>query len=403
MPNSQRLIALDALRGFAVLGILWYNLHGHARPFPAMWNPTIAGGMDFWNLNAWVFTSVFVEGAFRGLFCLLFGVGVILATRKAMEPVGPVWVADRFFRRHLVLMAFGLIHGMLLLMPGDILYTYGVAGLFLFPCRLMKARTLVLIALALIGFQTGWDGIQAVLRAAERSSINATAIVHDVSPSALIEASQPVEPDMEDIFSDGYIASILYYAPIYIDMTFTTKFIWALLDAWMIMLLGMALAKSGFFHGLFSREHYLRWGSVALAFALTLRLFATQHQMRFDYEFVHMLPAMASTLGRPLLTLAYACLFMGVLDYWRKGAVGHALSSVGRMALTNYILQTLLTTWIFYGHGLGYFDRFSRIEVLPIIGLLWLVQIVFSLLWLRRFQQGPLEALWRRLVGSAGR
>ena len=117
---AERYDVIDGLRGFALLGIIWINLSGHALPFFAMWDPTIAGGTDAINLGAWTFTEVFVEGAMRGLFSLLFGASTLLFLQLSGSGASR---RDLFFKRNLWLIAFGLIHGTLLLMPGDILST----------------------------------------------------------------------------------------------------------------------------------------------------------------------------------------------------------------------------------------------------------------------------------------
>jgi uncharacterized protein len=101
---------------------------------------------------------------------------------------------------------------------------------------------------------------------------------------------------------------------------------------------------------------------------------------------------------RLLLAVGYASLVMLLLQTSIMKWVGQALAATGRMAFTNYLLQTIICTLFFYGYGFGYFGRFSFTKLYFIVAEIWLVQIVFSILWLRYYRYGPLEWLWRRLV-----
>ena len=143
--RTDRIEMLDVTRGIAVLGILLINIVGFGLP-DAYDDPTNWGGHTGANLFIWRITSLFFEGTMRGLFTLLFGAGALLFLRRHAARDSGLRPADLYFRRTSLLIVFGLINGYLLLWDGDILFYYGVVGLFLFVFRKLSPRTLILIA-----------------------------------------------------------------------------------------------------------------------------------------------------------------------------------------------------------------------------------------------------------------
>src|SRR5687768_2033508 len=145
VASSERIVALDVLRGIAILFILVMNI-----PYMggyATLEPTDPRVISWTAADQAVFTGVgmFLDGTQRGLLEILFGAGVMIMTRRAMRPDGPVSVADLHYRRNLWLIAFGLFHAFVLMWPGDILFAYGIAALFVFPFRRLGPRTKALI------------------------------------------------------------------------------------------------------------------------------------------------------------------------------------------------------------------------------------------------------------------
>lgn len=141
VAESERLQSLDTLRGVALFGILLMNITGFGLPF-AYGDPTNFGGATGANLWAWITTNMVFEGNQRGLFSLLFGAGVVaLATRR--ESAGSADAADLHYRRMMLMVVFGMIHSYLLLWTGEILFFYGVIGMFLYPLRKLAPRVLL--------------------------------------------------------------------------------------------------------------------------------------------------------------------------------------------------------------------------------------------------------------------
>ncbi|MEO1137469.1 MAG: hypothetical protein AAFW68_12825, partial [Pseudomonadota bacterium] len=262
LPADQnRIDVIDALRGVAVLGILWINMPGHAFPFFAIWDPYVAGGGNPWNIGFWSFSEVTIEGAMRGLFSLLFGASIVLFLRTESQPETPMRRADLYMRRNLWLVVFGLVHGFLLLMPGDILYTYGICALILFPFRLATPKQLAWLGVA----STLVLAAVAGLEAAENADIRAAAFSPGASEEALIawENLQRPGPQTLDALTDsalgGYLDTLAPYANEYANTIFSRDYVFYLLDAMAVMFFGMALMKAGTLSGAFNLRRYFVW------------------------------------------------------------------------------------------------------------------------------------------------
>lgn len=372
-PLENRIESIDALRGLAVMGILWINLPGHAFSFYALDDPTLAGGVGA-NISLWTFTEISLEGAMRGLFSFLFGVGAALRFQKGIKTIP-------YLARYFWLIVFGAFHGIVLLMPGDILLAYGVVALFLLPLRDVGMKGLIAIS------------IVSTISLAALGALDA----YEVS----VLGSYP-PPLLDRLGEASYAKIFVLYAPEYFYYIFSTDFITLFLDAYAMMTLGMAAYQSGLF--IETRKTSIK--TIAVAFALiAIAVLMRTHTTKVDFitAFSGALWPIAAMkeLARPLLALGYALLF---IIAWRAGLFKWALKSLpalGRMALTNYLLQTVIAIFLFYGFGLGLYGDLTRLQLIPIIMALWLGQIIFSRVWLSQFQQGPVEWLWRRLSGLA--
>lgn len=165
-----------------------------------------------------------------------------------------------------------------------------------------------------------------------------------------------------------------------------------------MMLIGAALMRSGWLKGQFSLRHYRRTGFVLVAIGVTINLpaIALQWQLDWAYRWCAFLLQMPRELSAPFQAIGYASLFYGFWPQLSRFKLVLAIACVGRMALTNYLLQTLICTMLFY--HLGLFMHFDRLELLAFVIPVWLANILFSVIWLRYFRQGPVEWLWRQLT-----
>ena len=165
-----------------------------------------------------------------------------------------------------------------------------------------------------------------------------------------------------------------------------------------VMLLGAALMRSGWLKGQFSLSHYRRTGALLIVAGMVVNLPAifAQWHLGWNPRWCAFLLQAPRELGAPLQTIGYASLAWGFWPQLCRLRLVGAIACVGRMALTNYLLQTLVCTTIFYRFGL--FMKFDRLQLLAFVVPVWAVNITFSLFWLRHFRQGPVEWLWRQLT-----
>ncbi len=412
-PTSVRHGALDALRGFALLGIFVINIIGFGIGISDLVNPMTAGGSDPINLGIWYFTTLFVEGSMRGLFSLMFGAGVILFTSRAAYPDGEILIADLHYRRTLWLIVFGVIHGWVLLMPGDILFLYGVVGLFLFPLRLLSPRQLMVGALAILAVLTAISA-QTELREAGLSSAAAT-IEDRIASGEYVSADDaevlaewrvleagnqpsPSEREGEIAARTGDIVTLYSTNAKWASWGSVWNLFVNTLDAGLMMLIGMTLMKSGWLTGDKSARAYLLLAVAGYTIGLALRSWLLLERVESGFSPVVTWPWIFGDVARLGITLGHVGLFLLLWKAIQNGIVMRAFAAVGRMALSNYIGQTIIANLIFTSIGLGLYGQLDRLSVYAVLATIFLLQIAFSFYWLSRYRFGPLEWLWRTLT-----
>ena len=406
---SERIASIDALRGVALLGILLMNIGAMGLPYEAYTNPTIDGATAGAPFVAWWIMMVFFEGSMRTIFSMLFGASVVLLTSRAGESVR---TADVYYRRTIWLVIFGMVHGYLLLWPGDILYHYGLVGLFLFPLRNARPRrlaisgavVLALLSLQGIGLSFYINGIYAPAQAAQ-TVLDAGGELTEEQQTALDEwraspVYEPTEAEIEEQMAlrrGGYVDNLAYAAPHTFEFETTFAYLVGFWDALAMMLLGMALFKWGVFDARRSYRDYALMTVVGLSIGLATNYYETMAYVASGFHPAGVLPPTYG-LGRMGLAFGYIGLVMlfcktGILGWLRS-----SLAGVGRMALTNYVSHSVITGFIFFGSGLGLVGQLERHELYYVVGGIWILQLIVSPLWLRHYRYGPLEWLWRSLT-----
>ncbi len=412
--RAERIGMLDTTRGVAVLGILIMNITGFGLP-QAYDDPTNWGGSEGPNLAAWRIASLFFEGTMRGLFTLLFGAGALLFLQRHAARNPGLRTADLFFRRTMWLIVFGLLNAYLLLWPGDILYYYGIVGLLLFVFRNVAPRQLIVAAAIIMMLQTAvtfteWHGYREARAAATAAQ---AARSHDrVLREQQIQAintfsrmNDELKPSREELektvrrMRSSYLSALLTVAPESWHVQTTFFFQHGLLECLGMMLLGMALLKQGVLTGAASGRVYanlMLWG---YTIGLSVNLLETSNLVGAGFS-VEALVASYLTydLGRIPMTLGHVGL-IGLL--YRVPALSgsmRTLAATGRMALTNYLLQSVICMVLFTGAGFALYGRLERHELYYVVVAIWAVQLIWSPLWLRRFRFGPAEWLWRSLT-----
>ena len=415
VSTEDRIAVVDVIRGCALLGILLMNIVEFGMPGAAYDNPTVWGGdtgADYW---AWAINSVFFEGKMRALFSMLFGAGVILLTGRADARGAAEQTGDIHARRNLWLVAFGLLDSWVLLWSGDVLYSYGLIGLALYPFRKLSARSLIIVAI--IAFATAIPReIAGERHHREQQALAAqaaAATARGEKPTSEQEEALAgwnrylsfVRPDADQIQKTlehnraGYLA---WRSEVGDEVRwFQSKglYKWGISDMGAMMLLGMGLTKLGFFTGRLPTRRYAQLALAGYAVGLPIAVWRAKAMTDSGFDPVQTAgPGLVYDPARVMVAIAHASLITLV---FRSGAVAWLaarLRAVGQMALTNYLSQSLLCTLFFNGYGLGYYAELSRHQLYYVVAAVWVIQLAWSPWWLRRFRFGPVEWLWRWLT-----
>ena len=412
--NEARIDSLDSLRGLAVLGILLMNIIGFGLPM-AYEDPSVYGGSTGPDLGVWLATSLFFEGTMRGLFTLLFGAGVILFTSR-VEATRPADAADLHVRRMLWLILFGFVNSHLLLWRGDILYEYGICGLVLYAFRRTAPQKLVVIAILLfVGLTVrgavdyhSLTTLQATAAAAQEAKLNGRDLT-TLQAEALDdwrEELSHMKPSQEDLQEeiDAIRGSFATAFPVVTDDIFQwrTSFFYqyGFFEDLATMMLGMALFMTGGLQGRWSSRQYawLLLGGYGVGVLVNALEAWAVLSSGFDPVVNTFNWLVSYELGRVPTTLGHIGLVMLI---WKSGWFAGAmqrLAAVGRMAFTNYLMQSVIGLLLFTGVGLGLFGQLARHELYYVVAGIWLLQLLWSPWWLARYHYGPFEWLWRALT-----
>ena len=386
---GARIDAIDVLRGFALLGILVMNVQAFAMPGAAYFNPTAYGDLEGANLHVWLAGRMLADQKFMTIFSMLFGAGIALMAGRA-EARGDARPAH--YRRMAWLAVIGLLHAHLL-WAGDILFLYAVCGMLVYPLRRQPPGRLLVLGAASLAVASVWS-VGTGLSLPYWSEAERAALEADLwrPTPARIEAELAA-------YRGGWLAQQPVRSAGALLFETLLLITWGLWRAGGLMLIGMALFRRDVFSARRSPRFYAALIAVAAAVGLPLQAWG----IALDFE-----------RGWTLWSF-----FLGVqLNYWPSIAVGlgyvggvmlacrtaalrrftRPFAAVGRTALTNYLLQTLLCTTVFYGHGLGWFGSVDRLGQMGVAAGVWAVQLVVSPLWLRRFRFGPAEWAWRSLT-----
>jgi uncharacterized protein len=391
VAEKERIVSIDVLRGFALLGILPMNIQYFSMISAAYGNPTAYGDLRGANYWVWSLCHVLADQKFMTIFSMLFGAGILLMTSR-IEATGKPSAALHY-RRMGWLILFGLAHAYLL-WSGDILVAYGMCGFLVYLCRKLRPRTLLVLGLLTIAVASAslalygawsrhWSPAQLQIAREQLWMPTASQAANEIrayrgSWSAQMQFRVPDSIQMENI--------------VFVAFTF-----WRVTG---LMLAGMALFKLGVFSAKQPASLYWTMIAIALCYGIPITVYGTHRDFAAGWDF------------------RYSFFYGAQFNYWASllvslgwvGAIMHAsraaallpltrrLAAVGRMAFTNYIMHTIICTTIFYGHGFALFAKVERVWQFAIVVAIWLLQLIVSPIWLKHFFFGPLEWLWRCLT-----
>lgn len=391
---NQRIPSLDVVRGFALFGVLAVNAPYFAAPLSSVINPAYGPlAVSSASLWSWFGPYVFFEYKSMALFSMLFGASLFLVGGERGDPV-----RSRVVRRRLGWLAlFGLVHGVFFWF-GDILLSYALTGFLVLRVRSWTASRLLILGLFLFASSMGLLALLTAMIAQLSPAEHAAFLAESWSPpaSALAAEIAAYNRGLGGAFAANLAAWASQQAQVLLLLTPRTAG---------LMMIGMALLKNGFLAGRADGRTYRTWLAVG-GVSLAVLIWNGWEIVRLGFPMVRM--QVAGTLLTaglaPIVALGYAAGLILVLRARLLVRLTAALAAFGRMAFTNYLVQSIILSTMFWsGRGLGLYGELSRPAVAAVAILLFATQMAASVLCLRRFDHGPFEWVWRRLsYGRAG-
>ena len=434
VPISNRIQSLDVLRGIAVLLAL----------FVSIW---VFGGFSDQQQKQLLFQSkgvgyrvfgtieLLINGKMRALIALVFGAAMVLFLTKETE-MGRQPAGDVFVKRQLWLIVFGLFNALLLLWTNDLLFALGVLGILVFPFFRMNTKGLLLTAVFTTLIYCGknyWNyadnkkayhkyTVAATLEKkfekdsvtkaqkgiiAKRDTLTWKQQQDKQAWEGILAASKidtkKDDPNVKTMRSLSYGKIWSYVSPNSQSREADWLYRIGIWDLASMILLGMFLYKIGFFNNRFSKNKYLLLAAAGITTGLLLGWYRLNYQQISLHDYTkyltgHSLPFnLFFPVERAAMALGYASLVMSLLSVKALSRIWRGLAAAGKMALTNYLVQTIVCTIFFYGYCMGYYGRLTQFKLYFFVAEVVMVQIIFSILWLRYFNYGPAEWLLRRL------
>ncbi len=392
--QKEREIFMDVLRGFAILGIFianlagfsWYNENAHLTgPYLL---PELDKKMSFLH-------HMFIEGKFYSIFSLLFGWGIALQIKRGeANGINPMPIVRR---RLFIMLILGAIH--LLIWPGDIVFFYALLGFLLLPLRKFSNKTLLITGVVLIlspillyWLKMTWPVLNYPAELMFKTGIK-------VDESLLGNKSEEDFMNMlkQGSWFDQLKANIAGFFFRYNYLFFVSRVPKVL----GMFLIGYALGRSGFYKNIAQHKKTLY---LVIVLGLLIGLPANFYMARYMSYFMNdfwqlktkgLYQTIFYSVGVVPLALAYVGLFMLIFQTVAGKKILAVLAPVGKMAFSNYIMHSIIGNFVFLGAGLGYMRQVGPVYY-TIFGIaVFIIQIILSSIWLKYFNYGPVEWLWR--------
>ncbi len=391
VAEGQRILAIDALRGMAILGILAMNIQYFSQVSAAYSNPTLTGtltGSDFW---IWLVNRELFDEKMMTIFSILYGAGIVLLTSHLeSRRVPPTGI---FIRRSLWLMLFGVLHAYLL-WSGDILFSYAVCGLAVYWLRKWPWKRLLVVGLIALS-------VSSVLYLAYLHAMNTW-------PPSQIQAVERElwQPTQQQIaaqvaaYREGWLGEMSVRIPEARLLELQGLIYYTFWRSGGLMLIGMALFKTGLLTGGLPVARYIRSGLAALVIGVLVISYGVYHDFasHWSFRYAFFVGSQFNYWGSLAVAWSWICGVMILCKTAASRPWAAKLALLGRMAFSNYILETIICTTIFYGSGFGKFARFDRLQGALVVLAVWIFLFTLSQVWFRYYYSGPLEWLWRSLT-----
>jgi uncharacterized protein len=385
---QERIGSIDVLRGVAVLGILLMNSVSFSMVLAAYENPAVYEDLSGGGWWTWLTLHLFADQKFMSIFSILFGAGVCIFMERAEAKARDAWQLQ--LSRMGWLLFIGLLHAYLI-WYGDILVSYAIAGVAIALVRNWKPRTLFVLGLfSAIGISLCINTLFALM-----VSYFPPEVLKEMRAAADLTSEQNVTEIAA--YTGPWFGQLLHRVPTSLMMHLFIVPFFIFWRAMGLMLIGMALYRWGVLSAKRSAQFYVAMMVVGFLIGLPLIAIGVWQKSINVWDPVrqNFIDGNWNIVGALFVACAWIGLVMLCCKQQWQPLVRRSLGAVGRMALTNYIGQSVICTYLFYGHGLAWFGQVGRVQLLGIVVVIWIFQIIFSLIWLRFFRFGPLEWAWR--------
>lgn len=418
--QSERLQIIDSLRGVALLGILLMNIPFFGMPQQMDFDLRLRNELSGPNYYSWWIVRLFFEGTMRGFFSLLFGAGcVLLLERLEKRHSGTVSPADIYYRRLLWLLLFGFIDANVLLWNGDVLYVYAAGGLLLYPFRHAKPRLLLIAAVIALAIGT-FKGTTNLYEQKAKRTKGEYALQLEKQKVKLTEEQKEdkekwekyqkehtreakLKEAQEEVvaYQGGYLTTLRHIYPRNKEFQSFSVYNFFFWDLMVCFFLGMYFYRTGVLTGLKPVSFYWKLMLAGYALGLPLNYWILSSIFHLDFDSTRVAENMIISwyeIRRILLLLGHLGLLMLLYKYGLATGFFKKMAAVGQMAFTNYLMQSIICGFIFYGVGLRWYGAVERYELYLITFGIWIFQVIFSNVWLKYYRFGPLEWVWRSLT-----
>lgn len=386
--STERISSLDVIRGVALLGILVMNIKTFAMIGAAYFIPTSFGDLKGANLWVWWGGDLLANRKFMTIFSALFGAGVVLQAARAEAK--RLSFRGFFYRRLFWLWIMGLIHAYVF-WDGDILVTYALCGVFLYPLRNVRPSRLLWAGLLILAVGSALS-LAGGLSAPYWDEVQLQEFQEELKPGP-----EAIEKELAAL-KGSWLDEIRYRYPKVWEMHLMVIPWYLFWRGLGVMMLGMALFKWGHLQGHHPRVSRIWiWAAVLVGLPVTAYGALRQFASGWDPIPAFMIDTQFGYWGSLPIALGWIGLVHLALEKGWFVGLQNRLGAVGQTALSNYLLQTLLCTFIFYGRGLGLYGSVSRVEQMGVVLGVWMIQLWLSPWWLAKYRYGPVEWLWRSL------
>jgi uncharacterized protein len=417
--QSERIIILDSLRGIAILGILLMNIPGFGLAHSAIFDYSLndQGRLNyfFW----YVFGPGVFEGSQRAIFSMLFGAGTLIFVSRLEKRTTGLMPAELFLRRQLWLLIFGLFNAYVLFWFWDILYHYAICGIILFAFRRQTPKFLLIASILCLLLATVRenrdlykdkdvitkgevvaviDTMQVKLSDKQKEDLSA---MQDFKERSSPEAKKKkMEKELQQV-RGGYADLYETRSKMAEEGETSGLYNFLIWDILLFMFMGMAFFKIGILQGEAKTKVYAWMAILGLGIGLPLSYLFTTNDVIHHFNWFEITKAKKFEFYELQRFIHSIGIFGLIMLLYKSGWFKWLFAltrPVGQMAFTNYLMQSFICGILFIGIGFGWYGHLQIYELYYVVAVVWIAEITWSHIWLRYFQFGPLEWLWRSLT-----